>query len=411
LIDRQEIIKILQRYNKDKIAIGALASHSALDIADGAKDENFESYLWCQKGREKTYTTYFKSVWHNGKHVKGVVDHPIVLDKFKEMVSQKWQDFMIKNNILIIPNRSMVAYCGADALENDFYVPLVGSRNLLKLENRGDVTRDYYWLIEETDVDKSILRTPDKIKPENIQDIDSLVIIKLHHAKHKLERGFFTAGTFDELKEKAQRLIKRGVIEPCHSCGGKGCEKCYYTGIENFEHARIERYAIGPVANFDFFYSPVSKEIGEEPLELLGIDARYESSLDGYVRLPARQQITLPESQEEPTYIIVGHSDMTLRESLLEHVFKMGEEFIRITQKYFDPGIIGPFTIQTTIEDDMKPTVYDISVRIGGGTNVHMFRGAPYGNIIWRSRMSTGRRIALEIRRAIDNGMLELIVT
>ena len=37
--------------------------------------------------------------------------------------------------------------------------------------------------------------------------------------------------------------------------------------------------------------------------------------------------------------------------------------------------------------------------------------GHPYGNTIWRCNMSTGRRIALEIKLAIENGKVEDIVT
>jgi 5-formaminoimidazole-4-carboxamide-1-(beta)-D-ribofuranosyl 5'-monophosphate synthetase len=37
--------------------------------------------------------------------------------------------------------------------------------------------------------------------------------------------------------------------------------------------------------------------------------------------------------------------------------------------------------------------------------------GHPYGNALWRRPMSTGRRIALEIRNAIEAGTLDAVVT
>ena len=49
--------------------------------------------------------------------------------------------------------------------------------------------------------------------------------------------------------------------------------------------------------------------------------------------------------------------------------------------------------------------------RIGGGTNVHVGVGHPYGNATWRKPMSTGRRIAQEIRLAAETGRLGEIVT
>ncbi|MHC1605240.1 MAG: DUF1246 domain-containing protein, partial [Candidatus Methanofastidiosia archaeon] len=61
MIDRNEAVEIANSYEKEKIMVGALASHSALDIADGAVEEGFRTILYCQKGREATYTRYFKT--------------------------------------------------------------------------------------------------------------------------------------------------------------------------------------------------------------------------------------------------------------------------------------------------------------------------------------------------------------
>jgi len=37
--------------------------------------------------------------------------------------------------------------------------------------------------------------------------------------------------------------------------------------------------------------------------------------------------------------------------------------------------------------------------------------GHPYGNALWRKEMSTGRRLAMEIRKAIDQERVPEIVT
>ena len=55
--------------------------------------------------------------------------------------------------------------------------------------------------------------------------------------------------------------------------------------------------------------------------------------------------------------------------------------------------------------------IYDVAPRIGGGTNVHVAVGHPYGNALWRTNMSTGRRVALEVKRAVDAVCLKSIVT
>ncbi len=384
MIDRRIIIEKLNEYDLDNIKIGVLASHSALDVADGAVDEGFGTILYCQKGREKTYIRYFKAKRENGKVVRGVVDEYIVYDKFEDMMKKKEQEKMIERNVLFIPNRSFTSYIKLDKIENEFEVPLVGSRNLLRSEERGQ-GRDYYWLLE-----KANLPYPERI--ENPEDIDELVVVKIHHAKKKLERGFFTASSYKEYMEKSHKLIKQGVITE-----------------DLLRSARIERYIIGPVFNFDFFYSPLEKEM--DGIELLGVDWRFETSLDGHVRLPAQQQMTLNEKQSIPEYTVCGHSLATVRESLLEKAFDLGERYVKATQRYFKPGIIGPFCLQTCIDKDNNFFIYDVAPRIGGGTNIHMSIGHPYGNILWRKNVSTGRRIAMEIRRAIDMDMLEKIVT
>jgi len=385
MINRKDIIEIIEGYDTDNIKIGSVASHSALDIFDGAIEEGFRTFAVCQQGRDKTYTEYFRSQRDaEGKAVRGIVDESMCLKKFNEVISPGNQQKLIDNNVLFIPNRSFTSYCGIDDIENDFRVPLVGSRNMLRSEERG-IDRDYYWLLE-----KAGLPFPERIKDP--QDIDELVMVKLPHAVKKLERGFFTAGTYEQYLEKSQALLKQGVITQ-----------------EALEHARIERYIIGPVFNLDMFYSPLESEMSN--IELLGVDWRFETSLDGHVRLPAPQQMTLAPHQLTPEYTVCGHNSATLRESLLEEAFVLAEKYIEAARKHYDPGVIGPFCLQTCVDKDLNFYIYDVAPRVGGGTNVHMSVGHPYGNTTWRKPMSTGRRLALEVRRAIETGQLDKIIT
>ncbi|KUH34037.1 5-formaminoimidazole-4-carboxamide-1-(beta)-D-ribofuranosyl 5'-monophosphate synthetase [Thermococcus celericrescens] len=380
MISRDEILSVLERYDPEKITVGVIGSHSALDIADGAKEEGLPVLVVAQRGRHRTYAEYFKLRKTRDGLTKGFIDEVMVLEKFAQIVNV--QEELVKRNVIFVPNRSFVVYTGIDRVENDFRVPLFGSRNLLRGEERSE-EKSYYWLLE-----KARLPYPEPVKPEEIDEV-GLVIVKLPHAKKRLERGFFTAASYKEFREKAEKLIKLGVITE-----------------EDLAKARIERYIIGPVFNFDFFYSPIDGEI-----ELLGIDWRFETSLDGHVRLPAHQQLTLPEHQFEPEYTVTGHASSTLRESLLEKVFHMAECYVKATQEYYSPGIIGPFTLQTAVDKDLNFYIYDVAPRTGGGTNIHMAVGHPYGNALWRKPMSTGRRVALEIKRALELDELGKVVT
>jgi 5-formaminoimidazole-4-carboxamide-1-(beta)-D-ribofuranosyl 5'-monophosphate synthetase len=121
--------------------------------------------------------------------------------------------------------------------------------------------------------------------------------------------------------------------------------------------------------------------------------------------------MTLAEHQMVPEYTVCGHNSATLRESLLEDAFELAEKYVKATQKHYSPGIIGPFCLQTCVDKDLNFHIYDVAPRIGGGTNVHVSVGHPYGNALWRRNMSTGRRLAMEVRRAVDAGRVAEIVT
>ena len=385
MIDRNEILEIIEGYNLEDIKVGLIASHSALDVCDGAVDEGFETMAICQRGREKSYANYFKAQRDaSGNIIRGIVDKPIIYDKFNEVMKPESQQMLRNNNVIFVPNRSFTSYIDIGEIEDNFRVPMLGSRNMLRSEERGD-KQDYYWLLE-----KAGLPFPEKI--ESPEEINELAIVKLHHAVKKLERGFFTCASYPEYRAKSDALLKQGVITQ-----------------DALDGARIERYVIGPVFNFDFFYSPIETEM--EKLELLGVDWRFETSLDGHVRLPAPQQSALPEHQQLPEYTVCGHNSATLRESLLERVFKLAETFVKASQEHYSPGIIGAFCLQTCVDKDMNFYIYDVAPRVGGGTNVHMSVGHPYGNTLWRKSMSTGRRTVLEIRRAIDADKLDKVVT
>ncbi|RLF68049.1 MAG: 5-formaminoimidazole-4-carboxamide-1-(beta)-D-ribofuranosyl 5'-monophosphate synthetase [Thermoplasmata archaeon] len=378
MIRVEDMRSTVGKYNKNKISVGTIGSHSALDICDGARDLGLRTIVICQKGRERTYEKYFIRKKTQDGLEKGVIDKVYVLERFKDILNI--QNELIDENTIFVPNRSFVVYVGIENIEKKFKVPMFGNRFLLKIEERS-LKENYYELLK-----KAKIPHPEEVTPEEIK---VLTIVKMPHAKKKLERGFFTVTSYEEFLEKSKDLIDRGIITE-----------------EDLKRARIERYILGPVFNADMFYSPIDDEI-----ELLGVDWRFETDLDGFVRLPAEEQLKLPESQKIPEYIVCGHSTATLRESLLDKVFEIAERFIRVTREEYPPGVIGPFTLQMVVDKDLDFYVFDVAVRIGGGTNIHMSLGHPYGNALWRQPMSTGKRIALEIKRATELDSLEEIVT
>ena len=95
MIGKDEIAKMIDDYDRLKLRVGMTASHSALDICDGAIEEGFPTVAYCQKGREKTYSEYFRTQRTFGGRVRrGMVDKAIVMDSFNGVMKGS-PDFVI----------------------------------------------------------------------------------------------------------------------------------------------------------------------------------------------------------------------------------------------------------------------------------------------------------------------------
>jgi len=212
--------------------------------------------------------------------------------------------------------------------------------------------------------------------------------VKASEAKRKYERAFFIVNSAREYERKSKEMLQAGMITE-----------------EGLGSALIEEFMLGAQFNFNYFVSPLTGE-----LELLGTDFRRQTNLDGLLRL------TAPEQSEILKYarmknIEVGHVACTIRESLLEGVFEIGEKFVEACRREYKPGIIGPFALQGAIiptDDGEMPAIFDVSFRVPGSPGV---RFTPYGEYLYGRSMSVGERIALEVKEAAKEERLEEIVT
>ena len=369
--------KIASHYNNPSIAV--LGSHSALDIASGARAFGMKSIVICQKGRERTYERYYRKRKIAG-HELGCIDEIHLLDRFADIASKKNVDMLVKHQAIFVPHRSFSVYVGYDSIENHFAVPIFGNRYLLKAEERNTPKNQHYLLR------KALVRIPQTFSsPEKI---DRLVIVKASEAKRKYERAFFIVHSYHEYVRKSKEMLSRGLITK-----------------EGLESALIEEFVLGAQFNFNFFASPLSGE-----LELMGTDFRRQTNLDGLLRLTAPEQTEVLKIARMKN-IEVGHVACTIRESLLERVFEMGEKFVKTCKQEYKPGLIGPFALQGAIiptEAGEEPVIFDVSFRVPGSPGV---RYTPYGEYLWGRSMSVGERIALEVKSAAKEERLGEIVT
>jgi len=365
-MNHKKIQEIVARYDSKEIKIGVLGSHSALEMGHGAKQEGFEVVVVCQKGREKTYT----------KHYKNLFNHIMLLDNFVDMIREENQDTLRGLNTIFVPNRSFSVYVGYDNIEETFSIPLFGNRYMLRSEER-NAPRNQYYLLK-----KAGIKTP-KIFSSH-EEIDRLVIVKVPEKERKIERAFFYASSSEEFEKKAEERISNGTIDS-----------------KDLERAIIEEYIVGAKFNANYFWSPVTDEI-----DLLGFDRRIQTNLDGVLDLPADEQL---EARISTQNVEIGHMGATMRESQLEKILEAGESFVEVTKKEYAPGIIGLFALQGAMTKDLEFYVFDVSPRIPGCPCVEPT--SPYMKYKYGKEVGPGRRVAMEIKQAVEKNKLEMIVT
>ncbi len=352
--------------------IAVLGSHSALDVCRGAKDLGFKTLVICEKGREKTYQKYYGT-----SGIFGCVDEVLVLDKFKDILSEKVQKELIKRNCIFIPHRSFEVYINDyNAIEKKFKVPMFGNRFLLKVEER-DVKPNQYDLLE-----KANIRYPKQFK--NPKEIDRLCIVKVLEKERGFERAFFLVENYDQYKLESEDKVLKGQITQ-----------------EQLDSAVIEEFIIGVQVNFNFFYSTLDKRV-----ELIGTDTRRQTNIEGLTKIPGPFQKSIME-KINIKYEEAGHIAVTVLESLLEDAFEMAENFVKASQELIKPGVIGPFGLQTVITagpPKKEIIVFDVSPRMPGSPGIF---ATPYSGYLLGENISMGKRVAIEIKMAIEKNCLK----
>jgi len=242
--------------------------------------------------------------------------------------------------------------------------PYFGNKKILDWEADRELQRQ--WLTKA-----------DILVPRHFKKADGVtypVIVKTYGAKGG--DGYFYAKNKKDFQKKIARLNKEKFV--------------------------IQEYILGVNVYIHYFYSPLSKKV-----EILSVDRRYETNADGLGRIPLFEQQGLDIN---PSYVVVGNSPLVIRESLLPDLQKMGEQIVAVSKKLInEKGMYGPFCLETIVTPDQKFYAMEISCRIVAGTNLFM-EGSPYSWLLYNEPMSTGRRIAREIKLAIQKKQLSKIL-
>ena len=339
-------------------AIATLGSHCALQVLKGAKDEGLKTILVCEKKRERLYRRF------------PFIDELILVDSFSEILDKKHQAILEKDDSILIPHGTLIAQMNSEEIES-IKTPIFGNKWILRWES--DRT------MKEKLMREAKLPVPKPVLDS--KDINTLVIVKRQGAAGG--KGYFLAANQEEYNKKREQLITQGIIS-------------------KDESLYIQEYAAGVLAYLQFFYSPLKNE-----LEFFGADQRHESDIEGIARIPSEQQL---KSNKVPSFNVIGNSPIVLRESLLDEVYTMGENFVEAAKRIVSPGMNGPFCIEGVYDENAKFTSFEFSARIVAGTNIYM-DGSPYYSLLFNEPMSMGKRIAREIKNAKETNQLDKITT
>ncbi len=330
--------------------IATLASHTALQILKGAKDEGFHTVAICTKGKRRPYESF------------KVADEIIEIESYEEFF--KVDKELAKTNCIMIPHGSFVAYLGHQRVK-EVTMMHYGTKGILEWES--DRTKEREWLLAAGVKMPRIFKNP--------EDINCPVIIKFHGAGGG--HGYFIANNPEEFYQRIKEYPQR--------------ERGYV----------IQEYIVGVPIYAHYFYSRLTGE-----LEVMSFDKRYESNADSIGRITAQDQLDVGI---KTSYTITGNIPLVIRESLLPEIFEMGERTVEQSKKLVNGGLFGPFCLEMILDPNLNFFVFEISARIVAGTNPYI-NGSPYTWLRYDEPMSTGRRIARDIKEAITAGKIETVL-
>lgn len=329
--------------------IATLGSHSALQILKGAKDEGFKTLVFCEKGKARPYESY------------KVADEILEVDSFANFF-EEIDPILQEKNAILVPHGSLINAIGAEntpKIKSMYY----GSKEILEWES--DRNKERKWL------NKAGLQLPKIFKTP--EEIDRPVIIKFNGAKGG--SGYFIANSPEEFHENIQKYPDTTYV--------------------------IQEYIVGVPIYAHYFYSTLNNE-----LEIMSFDKRYESNADSIGRIRAKDQL---EANIQTSYTITGNIPIVVRESLLPRFFELGDAVVEEASNITQQGLFGPFCLEGIMDTNLNFYVFEISARIVAGTNPFI-NGSPYTAFRYSEPMSTGRRIAREIKEAIEQDKLNLIL-
>jgi len=327
------------------------AGHTAIQLTLGFLEEGVRVTIFGPRERLRLYNRF-----------------PAVKARLEEYRGAELLDRLGDEGHVLILTGGAVEYLTPAVVEGA-RIPVFGLRGLVRWESD--------WGLKARLLEEAGIPTPRRFR--SADEVEGLVIAKLPGAKGG--RGYIVTRSGGEVRLWVERMVAGGVVGSA-------------------DEVFLQEYVVGTTIYAHYFHSPIM-----DRLELTGFDIRYEANADGLRRLSPRNIGDVREG-----FVVTGNIPVYPRERLLEDYMELGERFVEATRRLVPPGVIGPFSLETVVTEDLRPIVFEFSGRIVAGTNVYL-DGSPYLSLYWGRGMTVGRRVALELRMAEEQGRLGEVLT
>jgi len=336
----------------------------------------------------------------------------------------KYVDELIALECVQIPSKAFSVLVGGDekrsTIENQFAIPIMGSRKLFKTANIGASKKDYRWLVQKASIPcvKVYEFKASKTGIRFAHLVNEPVVLMTEYSGTREKKVFIIGENSNDLEERVSKEVLAGNINKT-----------------TLERAWAQQFLLGTNINLNFFFSPIDakKEWGDADNmyatlynlslqdaraclanELISLDERRVDVLEKLKDLSTPFQTRIKSFIR--TYhlpkISLDFSEGFLFEELLKH----DDQLLLLMKEEEPPGIIGSWSLQATM---LQKGVSSYELKLTG-MNFGLYDGFeeetihPLVNLAKLRRgmeMTLSERTALELYRSEKEDVLPEIVT
>ncbi|MBV9440629.1 MAG: DUF1246 domain-containing protein, partial [Candidatus Eremiobacteraeota bacterium] len=103
-----DLAATLGAYDTERLTLCSIGSHSALEVAAGARAHGLRNLIITERGRNRTYDTVYARRFDAPP--RGCVDATLELARFADVLDDAVQERLRAENVVFVGNRSFEVY-------------------------------------------------------------------------------------------------------------------------------------------------------------------------------------------------------------------------------------------------------------------------------------------------------------